>query len=175
MISPANKPGSAPASDLLAELSRVLWQQRNLIEVLEYRLEIQQLLMIAGKTARLALAVGEVEVALADIRSVEERRVSVVSRTAVSMGLPSSATLTQIRNQAPEPWDYVLADHQTELQRLVASTEDLANRNREVSQRSLADIRSAFETVDGPVTKTYGRHGDRSSLQLPPTLVNRQV
>jgi len=175
MISPANKPGPTAATDLLAELSRVLWQQRNLIEVLEYRLEVQQLLMISGRAERLALAVGEVEVALTDIRTIEERRVAIVSRAAVALGLPSSATLTQIRSKAPEPWDYVLADHQTELQRLVSSTEDLANRNREVSQRGLADIRSAFDGVDNAVTKTYGRHGDRTSLTLPPTLVNRQV
>lgn len=158
----------------LAQLSRVLWQQRDLIEVLEYRLEVQQLLMIAGRSDRLSIAVGEVEGALDAIRTVEETRLRVVAEAATALGLPSTATLTQIRTAAPEPWDFVLGDHHSAFLRLVASTEELSARARELAQKGLGETRAAFSHLNGAQTKTYGRHGDHSSLSLPPTLVDRQ-
>ncbi len=158
----------------LAQLSRVLWQQRDLIEVLEYRLEVQQLLMIAGRSDRLSIAVGEVEGALDAIRTVEETRLRVVAEAATALGLPPTATLTQIRTAAPEPWDFVLGDHHSAFLRLVASTEELSARSRELAQKGLGETRAAFSHLNGAPTKTYGRHGDHSSLSLPPTLVDRQ-
>jgi len=164
----------AQAEPILAQLSRVLWQQRDLIEVLEYRLEVQQLLMVAGRADRLPIAVGEVEAALEAIRAVEETRLRVVTEAAAVLGLPRSATLTQIRAVAPEPWDYVLGDHHTAFVRLVASTEELSARSRELAQKGLGETRAAFSQLGGTPTKTYGRHGDHTSLALPPTLVDQQ-
>ena len=97
---------------LMAELSRVLWQQRALIEVLQYRLEVQQLMMSAGRDQRLPLAVEEVELTLADIRHLEDLRDRVVRDAAVSLGLAADATLTQICARVEAPWDFVLGDHQ---------------------------------------------------------------
>lgn len=162
------------AESILAQLSRVLWQQRDLIEVLEYRLEVQQLLMVAGRADRLPIAVGEVEAALEAIRAVEETRLRVVADAAAALGLPHTATLTQIRTAAPEPWDYVLGDHHTAFVRLVASTEELSARSRELAHKGLGETRAAFSQLGGTPTKTYGRHGDRTSLALPPTLVDQQ-
>lgn len=164
----------AQVEAILAQLSRVLWQQRDLIEVLEYRLEVQQLLMISGKSERLGIAVGEVEAALDSIRSVEEKRLRVVEEAAAALGLPRDATLTQIRAAAPEPWDFVLGDHHSAFLKLVASTEELSARSRELAQKGLGETRSAFSQLSGAPTETYGRHGDRTSLALPPTLVDRQ-
>lgn len=158
----------------LAQLSRVLWQQRDLIEVLEYRLEVQQLLMVAGRADRLVIAVGEVEAALESIRTVEETRLEVVAAAARALGLPQAATLTQIRAAAPAPWDFVLGDHHTAFLRLVASTEELSARSRELAQKGLGETRAAFSQLGGAPAQTYGRHGDRGSLALPPTLVDRQ-
>lgn len=163
-----------PAEQHLAQLSRVLWQQRDLVEVLEYRLEVQQLIMVSGRAERLAMAVGEVEAALDAIRAIEDSRLRVVADAAGALGLPRDATLTQIRSTAPEPWNFVLGDHHTAFLKLVQSTEDLSARNRELAQRGLTDTRNAVGALGGAPTKTYGRHGDRTSLALPPTLVDRQ-
>jgi hypothetical protein len=166
---------SGPVGSLLPELSRLLWQQRDLIERLVYRLEVQQLIMIAGRADRLPLAVGEVEAALAEIRSVEETRLDVVAKVATALGLPRDATITQIRTHVDPPWDAVLSDHHTAFLRLVASTDELTARNRELAHQGLGDARTAVAHLGGTaVPRTYGKKGDQSTLALPPTLVDQQ-
>jgi hypothetical protein len=162
------------AESLLPELSRVLWQQRDLIERLEYRLEVQQLIMVSQRTDRLALAVGEVESAIEQIRVAEDHRLEVVRDVAKSLGLPATATISQIRAVVHPPWDYVLSDHHAAFLRLVTSTEELTTRNRELAHHGLGDARTAVAHLGGVAPKTYGKKGDRSSLALPPTLVDQQ-
>jgi hypothetical protein len=162
------------AESLLPELSRVLWQQRDLIERLEYRLEVQQLIMVSHRADRLAMAVGEVEAAIEQIRLAEDRRLEIVRQVAGALGLPTTATISQIRAVVEPPWDYVLSDHHTAFLRLVASTEELTSRNRELAHQGLGDARTAVAHLGAPAPKTYGKKGDRSSLSLPPTLVDQQ-
>jgi hypothetical protein len=165
----------AAAETLLPELSRVLWQQRDLIERLEYRLEVQQLIMVSGRSDRLPTAVGEVEAAIAEIRKVEDQRLRVVGDVSRALGLPATATITQIRNTVPAPWDAVLDDHHTSFLRLVASTEELAARNKELAHHGLGEARAAVAHMGGAAApRTYGKKGDKSTLSLPPTLVDRQ-
>ena len=162
------------AASLLPELSQVLWQQRDLIERLEYRLEVQQLIMVSARTDRLPTAVGEVESAIDDIRVVEERRLGVVRELARALRLAETATITEIRAVVEPPWDYVLTDHHTAFLRLVASTDELTSRNRELAHQGLGDARAAFAHLGGTASQTYGKKGDRTSLSLPPTLVDQQ-
>jgi hypothetical protein len=165
----------ATAESLLPELSRMLWQQRDLIERLEYRLEVQQLIMLSGRSDRLPTAVGEVEAAIAEIRKVEEQRLRIVGDVARTLGLPSHATITQIRNEVEAPWDTVLGDHHSSFLKLVASTEELASRNRELAHHGLTEARAAVAHMGGAAApRTYGKKGDKSTLSLPPTLVDRQ-
>lgn len=158
----------------LADLSQLLWDQRSLIELLEFRLEVQQLLTMAGKVDRLHLAVADVESVIDRIRMSEDVRLGVVAECAVELHLPTGASLRDISAAAPAPWNFVLSDHQTALLQLVASTEELASATRELAARGVSEARQAFSHLgtDSQVT-AYGRHGDRPALALPPTLVDR--
>ena len=170
------QPMDAPhQSDHLAELTRLLWTQRELIGELEYRLEVQQLVMTNGRHERLHLAVADVEGVLDRIRVLEDHRLGVVAECAVELGLPVGASLQQLIDAAPEPWKYALGDHQTELLRIVARTEDLASSNRGIATRTVEENRHAFEAMGVTPVTAYGRHGDRPHLELPPTLVDREA
>jgi hypothetical protein len=165
--------GATPLAGILGDLSRLLWEQRELVQLLEYRLEVQQLVTIAGRVERLPIAVSDVESVLERIRMSEDVRLGVVAECSVLLGLGIGASLRQLIAATPEPWSYVLDDHQTVLLQLVASTEELASTNRELASKGVAESRRAFDMVgDAPVT-AYGRHGDRPGLALPPTLVDR--
>jgi len=171
-----NSNGAAtPLAGILGDLSRMLWEQRELIELLEYRLEVQQLLTIAGRADRLPLAIADLEALMERIRMSEDVRLGVVAECAVLLGLGVRSSLRDLSGVAPEPWNFVLQDHQTALLQLVASTEELAATNRELAAKGIADSRRAFEHIgDVPVT-AYGRHGSRPGLALPPTLVDRDA
>ena len=45
----------------LAEVSNILWQERNLLELLQFKLDEQQLLLAAGKSRWLPYATSELE------------------------------------------------------------------------------------------------------------------
>ena len=102
----------ADPGELLAELSRVLWKQRSHIEMLQYRLEVQQLICATARERRLQIAVEEVEAAMDEIRRSERLRDAIVRRCAELFGLAPDASLYDIRVRAPEPWSTMLAEHQ---------------------------------------------------------------
>lgn len=164
---------TADPGELLAELSRVLWKQRSHIEMLQYRLEVQQLICATAKERRLQIAVEEVEAAMDEIRRSERLRDAIVRRCADLFGLPPTASLSDIRVRAPEPWSTMLAEHQEALLSMVADTEDLASRNRELALRGAQETRALLEAVTGGGDPTG--YGPGRSGQIRPTLLDQQV
>jgi acyl-CoA synthetase (AMP-forming)/AMP-acid ligase II len=57
------------------KLSQVLWRERELLETLQYRLEVEQLVMAAGRTRWLAHATREVETVLLQMEGIRQAKV----------------------------------------------------------------------------------------------------
>lgn len=166
------------AAGTFDELSRVLWKQRELIDLLQYRLEIQQMVLISSRAERLQLALSEVEAAMASIREVEENRDQIVRQCAELVGLDYNATITQLREAIPEPWKTLLGDHQKALLDQVAETERTANSNREFAVRGANEVRGVLNEITGNVpTVAYGPNGGRvaNTTLARPALLDREV
>ena len=99
----------------LPDLAAVLWRQRDLLERLVYRLECEQLLLAAGRTRFLAMATGEVETLLAELRVLEMQRCSAADRVAGEAGLPPGASLEDLAAVVQPPWTGVLVEHREAL------------------------------------------------------------
>jgi hypothetical protein len=172
---------AAPASSLpdqLAELSRTLWAQRGLIETLQYRLEVQQLVCVGGRAQWLQKAVDEVEAALEDMRRSERRRDGVVAACAASLGLDPAVSLSELRVCVPDPWGPVLGEHQDALLALVETTESLAAANREVVNRGIQDARALLHAVGGVPgpDRSYGPVAmPAAGAGVRPTLLDRNA
>lgn len=167
------RPEADGLESLLYELSRILWRQRSLIEVLHYRLEVQQFVSEGERADRLAFALEEVDSALDDIRRSERLRAAVVRRCSLHLGLGEAATLTEIRGRVPEPWGMMLADHQAALLSLVNGAERQAGRNRDLAQRGLSDTQALFEALTGERrAATYGPAPKAIAATASPTLVD---
>lgn len=163
---------------MLEELSRVLWKQRELIDQLQYRLEVQQMVLVASRADRLPLALADVEAAMDAIRVVEQRRDTVVRDCAERFGLPDNATITQLRSAAAEPWKTVLAEHQQALLVQVAATEQTSAASREFATRGAAELRGVLNEITGNSSTTaYGPTGARAahSPSIRPALLDREV
>jgi hypothetical protein len=119
----------------LQEVSTTLWQERNLLELLLFKLEEEQLLLAAGRTRWLARATREVEVVLERIRDAEIMRSMEVEHVAPSLLLPPGASLQQLAESAPAPWDVMFADHRQAFLELTDEITSLANANRELVLR----------------------------------------
>ena len=159
----------------LGELVRVLWRQRALIETLQYRLEVQQMITASGRDTRLQLAVDEVEAAMDELRRAERQRDDVVRKCSLDMGLTATASLSDIRDRSSEPWKSLLAEHQAALLAMVAEAEQLASHNRELALRGVNSTRALLDAVTGNEPAVgYGPAGPKAAL-LPPALLDRDV
>ena len=97
------------------------------------------------------------------------------------LGTTADATLRDLCELAPSPWDVVLAEHQSEFLTLAAEAEDAARDNRELLHQGLSDVRDFLDSVrgrgpDSAAEQSYGaRAGSTSSLPASSVLVDRDV
>lgn len=139
----------------LQALTSVLWRERQLLELLLFKLEEEQLLLTTGKTRWLSHATREVENVLEQIREVEIGR-SVESDTVASLlGLEPGRSLHELAEKAPEPWDELLRAHRQAFLELTSQIDALAAGNRELlstshraTQEALANLQYDAQTYD---------------------------
>ena len=118
-----------------SEVSSILWRERQLLELLLFKLDQGHLLLAAGRIRWLARATAEVDRVLARIDYGEVARAVEVEAVAADLGLPSGPTLGQLAEAAPEPWKGILADHRRALLTLVGEIAALAEANRDLLSR----------------------------------------
>ena len=153
----------------LTEVSNILWRERQLLELLLFKLEEEQLLLAAGRSRWLAHATREVETVLAEIRRVEATRAGEVEALAVSMGLAPTASLRELADAAPAPWDTVFNDHREAFLAATQEISALAQDNRELLSRGYHAARQVLASVDEQRVETYtpaGLSTSRSSARL---------
>ena len=85
----------------LTEVSSILWRERELLELLLFKLEEEQLLLAAGRSRWLGHATREVEMVLEEIRRAELGRAVEVEAVAAQLGLPAGISLRELAEQAP--------------------------------------------------------------------------
>jgi hypothetical protein len=157
------------------DLSNLLWRERELLELLVFKLEEEQLLLTAGKSRWLPQATREVEAVLARIRVAGMERAVVASSVALLWGLPEDATLRALAEGAPsDTWRDILLSHLTGLSALTAQIAEVRDTNltylraaTRATQETLASVGGRADGYDGrgaPATAgtgTYGAFFDR--------------
>lgn len=140
------------------ELSLVLWRERELLEMLLFKLEEEQLVLECGRTRWLAQAAREVETVLETIRETEVLRAMTADAVAASLGLEPSPSLRALAETLDEPWCSILLDHRDAF---VAATEqimDMATTNRELLTAGYQAARETMLSISEG-TSTYGSDG----------------
>ena len=78
----------------MEKLSLILWRERGLMETLQYRLEVEQLMMSSGQTRWLTQAARDVEQVLEQVRDTEILRAVAADEAALEVGLPVNPSLS---------------------------------------------------------------------------------
>lgn len=150
----------------LTEVSNILWRERQLLELLLFKLEEEQLLLAAGRSRWLAHATREVETVLAEIKRVETTRAAEVEALALSMGLTADASLRELAETAPAPWDSVFADHREAFLTATQEISSLAQDNRELLTRGYHAARSVLTSMDDHRVETYSPTGLKTNRSM---------
>jgi hypothetical protein len=155
----------------VADLSAVLWRERQLLELLLFKLEEEQLVLTSGRTRWLGHATREVEQVLDQIRTAELGRSIEADATARDFGLEPGSGLLALAQAAPEPWGDLLTSHREAFASLTAQIQDVAHGNRDLLTSS---HRAAQETILGlqETVQTYDPRGTASSGSTAAQLID---
>ncbi|WP_308116631.1 flagellar export chaperone FlgN [Occultella gossypii] len=156
------------------ELSAAIWHQRNLLELLLFKLTEEQLLLTAGRTDWLANATREVEQVVERLYESGLARDVEAAGVAGQWGAADGSSLRELIQHAPPPWDEVLSEHLTALTTLTTRIRDLRDAN---AQFLRAGLRAAQETLAGldGATGTYDSHGASRAEPVGARLVDKRL
>lgn len=128
----------------MERLSLILWRERELLELLAYKLELEQLVLASGRSKWLAQANREVEDLLVTIRETEVLRAVAADEEAARVGLEPNPSLTALAEASEEPWHTILLEHRDAFIAMTRDLTSLAEANRGLIT---AGYRSARETL----------------------------
>ena len=114
----------------MEDLSSVLWRERELLETLLYKLEVEQLVLASGRTHWLATAAREVEMVLDRIREIEVLRAVELDTLAFELGLEPNPSLHQIADASEEPWRTIWLDHREAFTTVATQISEMSQSNR---------------------------------------------
>jgi hypothetical protein len=148
----------------LNDVSNILWRERQLLELLVFKLEEEQLVLAAGRTRWLAHATREVETVLEEIKRVELDRAMEVQAVATDMGLSSPPSLRELSELTETPWDKIFEEHRRALLETAQEIDSVAKANRDLLSRGHQAAREALATIGQIEVDAYTPAGtaDRS-------------
>ena len=142
----------------MEDLSSVLWRERDLLELLLFKLEVEQLVLTGARTRWLPLAAREIETVLEEIREVELLRALAVDAVEAELGLAADSGLRDIAEASEEPWRAIWLDHREAFTTVAAQISEMSESNRVLLT---AGYRAAQETLLslGERANTYAADG----------------
>jgi len=144
------------------ELSNHLWRERELLELLLYKLEVQRLLLANGQTRWIKQASGEVEQVLGHIRAMGLARAVEIATVAEEWGAPEDATLLDLIEKAPtEVWRDILTEHRGVLTTIMTEVAHSKNVNEAHLQAVSRAVEATLHEL-GAGSGEYTTHGSRA-------------
>jgi transposase len=159
----------------LSEVSNILWRERQLLELLVFKLEEEQLVLASGRTRWLAHATREVETIMGEIKRVELERAIAVSGAIAELGLSDAPSLRELAAIAPTPWDGIFSEHRRAMLTLAQEIEAITKSNRELLQRGQQAAREALAAIGEIDIDSYDASGSMPDRSLALRLVDKAV
>lgn len=131
----------------LQDVSNTLWRERQLLEMLLFKLEEEQLLLAAGRTRWLPVATREAERVIDEIHETEILRASLVDGVAAQFGLGAEPSLRQLVEVLPSPWSELFDDHRRAFLALTDEVVAVAQANRELLVRASSAAREVLASL----------------------------
>lgn len=159
----------------LSEVSNILWRERQLLELLVFKLEEEQLVLAAGRNRWLPHATREVETVLDEIKRSELNRAVTLTAVAGELGVSEAPSLRELTSLAPAPWDGIFGEHRRALLELAQEIDSVAKANRDLLQRGHAATREAMAAIGEIDIAAYTAAGTAADRSLALRLVDEAI
>jgi len=157
-----------------AEVSTMLWRERDALQLLLFKLVEEQLIVSSGRTRWLSQANEEIEFALQQLRGTEVLRSAETDALAEELGLAVPVTLAQLEAAADEPWATLYGEHRRALLDLIAEVEQVTGENRTLLAAGARAVRETLLSVSQTV-QTYDSRGTAAASDSGPLLMDEQA
>src|SRR3954470_8290843 len=158
----------------LSDVSNILWQERQLLELLLFKLEEEQLVLASGRARWLSHATREVEMVLEEIKRAELARSIEVDAAAAELGIEPAPSLRRLAEAAPAPWNGLLEQHRRAFLTATQEILALAQLNRDLLTRGQRATRDALAWLGDAETEIYSATGS-ATVRTGPRLVNEAL
>jgi flagellar biosynthesis/type III secretory pathway chaperone len=141
-------------------LSTLLWREHELLDLLLFKAEEKQYLILTGKSRWLPRIAHEIEVVLEQLRTLEVERAAATEQIAGRLGLEANPSLRQLADSSPAPWNDLYTKHHEALLTLVTELRSLSDANKELIESGLSVIGDALlSSRTGTQSGTYTNNG----------------
>ena len=127
------------------KLSALLWNERELLEFLAFKLDEQHLLLTTGRSRWIKFATTEIDQATQRLRAAGLARDLAVSTLAEAWGLADAPSLRQIIAGAPAgPWAEIFSSHLEALTALTDEIQKLRDANEVLLREAVQSTEAAI-------------------------------
>jgi FlgN protein len=176
----------ADDTEAFAAVCNILWSEREMLELLLFKLVQENSILSSGSTRWLNRADAEVRAAVEQLRAAEILRAAEVESLALILNLPLETTLAQLADIAPLPWPEMLTQHRSALRALMQEIEAVAADNRRMLDAGSKAIRETLENLSSPAATfgaggtfgasgTFGTHGNAAFRLRAPIMLDQQA
>lgn len=159
----------------LNSLTALLWRERELLDLLEFKMEEQQLLLVAGKTQWLDRATKEIDSVVQKVSSASLARAVESSAVAASLGLDGESPLGELTAAVTDPaWREVLENHLTALRSSVERISALKETNTTILRGAQRATQETLASLDAD-TYTYDSQRRGGSGDASPRLLDTEL
>lgn len=166
---------STATQQQLGEVSNILWRERQLLELLTFKLEEEQLVLAAGRTRWLTHATREVETVLGEIKRVELDRAVHVESLRQALGIDETPSLRDLAEAVPAPWDRIFEEHRNALVDAAHDIDAVAKSNRDLLNRGQLATREALAALGEIEIDAYSPTGTAPERSLGLRLVDEAM
>jgi hypothetical protein len=124
----------------IEELNAILWDERELLDALQFALETEQWVLSSGRAHWLTRSSDQVRSAVNDLRRTEILRAAAADAVASDVGLAPAPTLTTLAARVLEPWRSILAEQRAAL----LDATEAVDRASAVAIEGLSGLRAAL-------------------------------
>ncbi|HEY9565667.1 MAG TPA: flagellar export chaperone FlgN, partial [Nocardioides sp.] len=153
----------------------ILWRERNLLESLLYRLEVEQLVLASGKTRWLLQAANDVEQVVITIRQTELLRAVASDEVAASVGLEHNTSLRALAEAVEDPRRTIFLEHRDAFAAVTRDIAALSATNRELITSGYRAAREAMMALEADGVDGYTPDGSKVSAPQRSAIVDRSL
>ena len=143
-----------------SEVSTLLWRERQLLDLLVFKMEEEQLILAASRPHLLGPASAEVAQVLEQISQCEAEREVATRELAAELGLDSPARLGELVQATDEPWTGIFSEHRKALLAAVERVRTLAAGTKALLAARLAATSDALALLGQAPVDAYAATPD---------------